>query len=193
MRNKWIKRLFPLFALLLLAPWPVASVYASSNYVTNQEPVHREVAEGLEATNTVAVNTIIAQEEVLPSHVYVLNNREIVTQETLMEINNSPDTDIELTYHSQTASASGTIIASVTVTPSRQIVVDENDRVIEIWSNTTGMKRNFYSLRVKELSLQGHEHPLTQEILAQYNRLLGQVDWTETGKVYKITTAKQAK
>ena len=83
--------------------------------------------------------------------------------------------------YSQTASSAGTIRASVTVTPSRLIVVNENERIVEIWSNTTGTKMNFYSLRVKEQSLQGSKHPLTQEILAQYNRLLGEVDWTETG------------
>ncbi|GAG88279.1 unnamed protein product [marine sediment metagenome] len=71
-------------------------------------------------------------------------------------------------------------------------MVDENDTIVEIWSNTTGTKRNFYSLRVKEQSLQGPEHPLTQEILTQYNRLLGEVDWTETGQVYSITTVGYA-
>jgi len=43
MRNKMIKRLFPLLALLLLAPWPVA--YAHDNAMAGQEPIQIEVAE----------------------------------------------------------------------------------------------------------------------------------------------------
>ena len=188
MRNKWIKRFFPLIALLLLAPWSVTYVYAYSGDTASHDTAQIEVTEASEATNTTAVDTITAPEEVLPSHVYVLNNREIVTEETWREMNSSQDTAAGSTSYSETASPAGTITASVTVMPSRRIVVDENDTIVEIWSNTTGTKRNFYSLRVKEQSLQGPEHPLTQEILTQYNRLLGEVDWTETGQVYSITT-----
>jgi len=43
MRNKWIKRLFPLFALLLLAPWPIA--YAYDDATAGQDGVRIEVAE----------------------------------------------------------------------------------------------------------------------------------------------------
>jgi len=192
MRNKWIKRFFPLIVLLLLAPWPVTYVYAYSGDTADQDAVRTEITEASVATNTAAADTITAPEEILPSHVYVLNNREIVTEETWREMNSSQDTAAGSTSYSETASPAGTITASVTVMPSRRIVVDENDTIVEIWSNTTGTKRNFYSLRVKEQSLQGHEHPLTQEILAQYNRLLGDVDWTETGQVYSITTVGYA-
>ena len=192
MRNKWIKRFFPLIVLLLLAPWPVTYVYAYSDNIASQDTAQIEVTEASEATNTAAVDTITAPEEVLPSHVYVLNNREIVTEETWREMNSSQDTAAGSTSYSETASNCGMVRASVTVMPSRRIVVDENDTIVEIWSNTTGTKRNFYSLRVKEQSLQGPEHPLTQEILTQYNRLLGEVDWTETGQVYSITTSEGA-
>ncbi len=191
MRNKWIKRFSPLIVLLLLTPWPVTHVYAQSGDTADQDIVRIETAEASTASDTAAEDaitttedTITAPEEVLPSHVYVLNNREIVTEETWREMNSSQDKVAGSTSYSETASPTGTITASVTVMPSRRIVVDENDRIIEIWSNTTGTKRNFYSLRVKEQSLQGPEHPLTQKILAQYNRLLGEVDWTETGLVY---------
>jgi len=190
MRNKWIKRFFPLIVLLLLAPWPVTYVYAYSDNIASQDTAQIEVTEASEATNTAAVDIITAPEEVLPSHVYVLNNREVVTEETWREMNSSQDAAAGLTSYSETASNCGTVRASVTVMPSRRIVVDENDTIVEIWSNTTGTKRNFYSLRVKEQSLQGPEHPLTQEILAQYNRLLGEVDWTETGRVYSNTTSE---
>ena len=192
MRNKWIKRLFPLIVLLLLTLWPVSHVYAYSGDTADQDAVRIEITEASAAINTAAVDTITAPEEVLPSHVYVLNNREIVTEETWREMNSSQDTAAGSTSYSETASPAGTITASVTVMPSRRIVVDENDTIVEIWSNTTGTKRNFYSLRVKEQSLQGPEHPLTQEILTQYNRLLGEVDWTETGQVYSITTVGYA-
>ncbi len=73
---------------------------------------------------------------------------------------------------------------------SRLIVVDGNDKIVEMWSNTTGTRWVLYSLRVKEQPPQGPEHPLTQAILDQYNRLLGKVDWTQTGQVYSITTAE---
>ena len=45
MRNKWIKRLFPLFALLLLAPWPVAYAYTYDDAASGQDRVRTEVAE----------------------------------------------------------------------------------------------------------------------------------------------------
>ncbi len=114
----------------------------------------------------------------------MLNNREIVTEETWRKVNSSQDTAAGSTSYSETASPAGTITASVKVASSRLIVVDENNTIIEIWSNTTGAKRSFYSLRIKEQQWQGSEHPLTPEILAQYNHLLGEVDWTETGQVY---------
>jgi len=192
MRNKWNKSFLPLKLLLLLAPWPVSHLYAYSGDTADQDAVRTEITEASAATNTAAVDTITAPEEVLPSHVYVLNNREIVTEETWREMNSSQDTAAGSTSYSGTASPAGTITASVTVMPSRRIVVDVNDTIVEIWSNTTGTKRNFYSLRVKEQSLQGPEHSLTQEILTQYNRLLGEVDWTETGQVYSITTVGYA-
>lgn len=75
-------------------------------------------------------------------------------------------------------------IVTATVSPGRLIVVDENDRIVEIWSNTKALKGSFYSLRVKEQHWQGPDHPLTQEILAQYSRFLGEVDWSKRGQVY---------
>ncbi|MFC1931069.1 hypothetical protein ACFLXJ_02570 [Chloroflexota bacterium] len=43
MRNKWIKRIFPFFALTLLLPWPIA--YAFDNNAAGQETVKIEVAD----------------------------------------------------------------------------------------------------------------------------------------------------
>jgi len=45
MRNKWIKRFFPLIVLLLLAPWPIAYAHDVSDGVVGEETVRIEVAE----------------------------------------------------------------------------------------------------------------------------------------------------
>ena len=123
-------------------------------------------------------------EAVLPGHVYVLNNHEIVIEKPPAEFDRSQGVMGEASRESTKGTHSATISASVTVTPSRVIVVDEDDTIIEIWSNTTGTKRGFYSLRVKEHSWRGLGHPLTPGILVQYNDLLGKVDWTKEGRVY---------
>lgn len=41
MRNKWIRRLFPIFALLLLLPWPIAYTYD----IASQKAIRIEIAE----------------------------------------------------------------------------------------------------------------------------------------------------
>ncbi len=48
MRNRWIKRFFPLFALVLLAPWPVAYAFddsANSQDTVGQDEIRIEIAE----------------------------------------------------------------------------------------------------------------------------------------------------
>ena len=45
MKNKWIKRFFPIFALLLLAPWPIAYAHDYTNGTADQDTVRLEVAE----------------------------------------------------------------------------------------------------------------------------------------------------
>ena len=45
MRNKWIRRFFPIIALLLLAPWPVAYAHDVSDGVLGEETVRMEAAE----------------------------------------------------------------------------------------------------------------------------------------------------
>ncbi len=45
MRNKWIKRFFPLIVLLLLAPWPIAYAHDVSDGVVGEETIHIETAE----------------------------------------------------------------------------------------------------------------------------------------------------
>jgi len=47
MRNKWIKRFFPIFALLLLAPWTVACAHTHPDDIAGQGAVRIEVTEVL--------------------------------------------------------------------------------------------------------------------------------------------------
>lgn len=44
MRNKWIKRIFPFVALLLLTPWPVAYAYDASDGVVGEKTIRIEAA-----------------------------------------------------------------------------------------------------------------------------------------------------
>ncbi len=182
-RLKWY--FFCIAAIIAITTTATISNAASgqTSQVLAQEPTNA-LSAGFVSNNTV----ITAPETVLPGHVYVLNNREIVTEKPSSEIDRLCDTVEVTSSQHETTSHCATIRARVTVASSRLIVVDENDRLIEIWSNTTGTKRAFYSLRVREHQWQGLEHPLTQEILAQYNRLLGEVDWSNKGRVYRVGT-----
>ena len=45
MRNKWFKRLFPIVALLLLAPWPVAYAHTFDDSMAGQDGIQIAVAE----------------------------------------------------------------------------------------------------------------------------------------------------
>lgn len=71
---------------------------------------------------------------------------------------------------------------SVAVLPSRLIVVDENDRIIEVYSNTRTLDHGSYALRVREQDQFGPEHALTDNLLVQYERLMTEVDWDVTGQ-----------
>ena len=44
MRNKWIKRIFPFVALLLLLPWPIAYAY-DTDTMASEDEVRIEIAE----------------------------------------------------------------------------------------------------------------------------------------------------
>ncbi len=189
-RRKWRFRCIAAISITLIIITAINIAATSAGAVSNaasgetsevlvQKPSHTL---SIELASNDAV--ITAPPGILPGHVYVLNNREIVTEKTWHEMNKSRDRAEEPSSYSETSSPTATIKASVTVTPTRKIVVDENDRIVEIWSNTTGTRRGFYSLRVSEQSRQGLEHPLTQGILTQYNRLLGEVDWSINGRVY---------
>ena len=127
---------------------------------------------------------ITAPPGILPGHVYVLSSGEVVIEKPSPQRGKILAIAEEPSSHSEQSSHSATITASVKGAASRLIVVDENDRITEIWSNTNGANGSFYSLRVREQQVQGSEHLLTPEILAQYNRLLGEVDWNTRDQVY---------
>ena len=59
MRNKWIKRFFPLIVLLLLAPWPVAYAHTYDDDMAGQSSVRIEVAEASAAPSWTAFGKAI--------------------------------------------------------------------------------------------------------------------------------------
>ena len=56
MKNKWIKRLFPFIALLLLAPWPVAYAHSFDASATGEQNAARMI-EVAEASAQPSLNT----------------------------------------------------------------------------------------------------------------------------------------
>ena len=182
------KRHFGYVAAICIAVISMAAISMGivSNAASGQtsQVLAQESSRALSAESIPNSAVITVPKTVLPSHVYVLNNCEIVTEKPSGEMDKLSDAAEAPPSHSETTSHCATIRASVTVASSRLIVVDENDTIVEIWSNTTGTKRSFYSLRVKGQHWQGPEHPLTPGILAQYNYLLAEVDWSNRGRVY---------
>lgn len=81
-------------------------------------------------------------------------------------------------------SSGAAVLVKGAVQQVRLIIVDGDDNVTEIWSNASGDGSADYSLMVREGSRQGEKHPLTPEILSQYNSLLDLVDWGYSGRVY---------
>jgi hypothetical protein len=59
MRNHWIKRIFPLVALLLLAPWPVAHAHTYDSPSSEQSGVRITVAEGILAPTWTAFRNAV--------------------------------------------------------------------------------------------------------------------------------------
>lgn len=89
----------------------------------------------------------------------MLNNREIVTDKTSSQVDELPGTTEESFSHREATSHCGTIKASVTGASSHLIVVDGNDRIVEIWSNTTGTKRVFTLSGLRNSSHKGQSIP----------------------------------
>ncbi|MFQ6014190.1 MAG: hypothetical protein ACE5NP_01945 [Anaerolineae bacterium] len=77
--------------------------------------------------------------------------------------------------------AEGAVDVSVTILPTRYLVVDENETIIEVWSNTDAAG---YTLFVKQGKVDGPETAMTEKIRAQYEELLDSIDWQQRGRVY---------
>ncbi len=70
MRNKWIKRLFPFIALLLLLPWPIAYA-ASVDDEASEDTVQIEIAELSDKPNSTAFGKAIGG--VNPGDLFYIN------------------------------------------------------------------------------------------------------------------------
>jgi len=183
MPRRWVKLLIPLVGVSLLASLLVSYTYAdvdTGSDIAYAQPAETALESGVTpSTSGTYYPVITAPSEVMPGYVFVVDNREIVLERPSTRVDKSQSSP-----ETSGSSASGAVTAAVTVASYRLIVIDENDRITAIWSNTTGLKRPYYSLRVREIEWNGPEHPLTEDILAQYNRLLNSVDWTVCGQVY---------
>lgn len=169
MNNKWFEWVFLSF---LISPIAILWMAISPVFPSGEVPVS--------ASDDISDRPALSAE--LPSRTYVLNNYEIVTEMPLIEVPEAPNATNEPTTDQQEISYTVRVI--LTVLPSRLIVVDENDKIFQIWSNTNGKGWVFYSLNVSEQHLQEQEHPLTPAILDQYNSLLDRINWDKMGKVY---------
>ncbi len=70
-----------------------------------------------------------------------------------------------------------------TVMPARTVVVDHRGTIREIWSNTAS-GFHYYSLEVREGSMQGPRTDYSPVVHRQYAALIPLIDWRPTGKVY---------
>ena len=117
--------------------------------------------------------------ETFPHRAYFLDNRIVVGSPQLLasqEFNAGSTTQLD-----------GTLAVSAEVFPARLIVVDGNEDIVAMWSNTGGSATSNHSLTVRTLEKNGPSYPLTDYIVSQYDRLLGEVDWSARGQVYPST------
>lgn len=166
--------------VFIMTPSTVISSPIRSNTLTFDKPT--QWSDPSYDNLSFPTSPITTTREILPSHVFVIENRELATQLPLNTASQPESTSEE------SAPESGITQVSATILPSRQIVVNENDQIISVWSNTTGAEHTFYSMRVWSDRLNGAEHNLTPNILSQYNKLLVQLDWNRTGQVYCINS-----
>jgi len=72
----------------------------------------------------------------------------------------------------------------VEIRGTRVIVVDDEDRVLAVWSNTSASDCD---LVVREMSVNGPERVAAGAPLWRYRELVEDVDWTRRGLVYSWT------
>ena len=107
--------------------------------------------------------------EPLPSMVFVLDTNTVVTR---------LPADRQCTNHQDVnqAVASNTVSVTSTIAPSRMVVVNENDEIVSIYSNTAKTDCSFYTLTIREISTgQGpspdSEHPHGVQSTGRQHRL----------------------
>jgi hypothetical protein len=122
---------------------------------------------------------LIAPPGDLPGTVYVLLDGRVVTEMPFIADIAASNTG----FNTTSTSTSAEVAAQFTVIPSRIVVVDNDDRIIEIVNNTC-IQDSFYCLKIKELDGYGTEHSMTPGILESYNHLLNVIDWSEQGTVF---------
>ena len=161
---------------------------ATANAVTITAPTISEVKVDLPQENNAASPNsellpvlLRAPPGVLPGSVYVLIDGRVVTEMPL--ITDASNTAAIQDKNMPTSSTSVEVTAQFTVIPSRIVVVDSSDEVIEIWNNACP-EDSFYCLKVKEQDSHGPEHSLTPQILERYNSLLNEIGWLEQGKLF---------
>jgi len=80
-----------------------------------------------------------------------------------------------------TISSGASVSVGAGVLGVRMLVVDSQDNVVAVWSNTANPGAQVV---VREGSANGPEHELTAEVKCQYERLLEDLDWGRKGLVY---------
>ena len=63
----------------------------------------------------------------------------------------------------------------------RLLVVNAQDDVVAVWSNTADSNAQVI---VREGSMNGPAHEITAELMSKYERLLRELDWSQKGLVY---------
>ena len=114
--------------------------------------------------------------ESLPSRALIIDGRLVLAGEA--PLSSQPSAS------EPTPSRGGTVTITAELLPSRLIAVDEDGRIVGIWSNTVGGASTAYVLTVRRQHPKGEAYPLTQEVLHQYEQLSDQVDWRVRGRVY---------
>ena len=171
MRNRSLRHLgFALFVVFLsISVGPATAIgfaVAASNILLPENQSRHELIK----------DPSLRPLEQLPDRTFVLNGTSIVDSMDFV----GP----EYLLVTQAPASGNTLVVTATVIPSRLIVVDANGDITGIWSNTSTAGPSYYALMVRQGSMNGDEHPLTDHILDQYNNLLDQINWAVRGRVY---------
>jgi hypothetical protein len=86
------------------------------------------------------------------------------------------------TGYSEGTATGDSVSATAMINGIRLIVVDHNDTITGIWSNTSTSRSNIV---VREGGSSGADHPLNDAIAKQYNSISMQVDWGGRGQVFR--------